>query len=279
MSTLGGFSTDIPDWVKPIRIDSDWFRSGFPKEGSSFDEIDWHPKKPRHVKKPKKKPKPKGPSQKELKKMAKTGEKLDIAREEFRDRKFFRAEAALNRYLSNVGGTETHPTDFIRSFYQVTDAEETIIGDFQNDLIKSAIKLKFGKTEIYDEYFDRPSSSFNPMSELTVLAGKSMLHSRGMFRLWRIENTIYIEGRINHKWWDDYNFDTKLGVIKNIMMYRGKTYLHEKEMQELEKWNRAKPFVNEAKWSHHLRGKLELRSITNMKANVGTFDWKYHGAW
>lgn len=183
-----------------------------------------------------------------------------------RDKGLDDAASNLDHFLTGSGTDKILSREEARDKIFIRNGEETNRKRFSNSFINKKkigskfLNLKDGETIDVKDYWDYevgylpkksivdPSRSHILRGDLdeTLSTGSSSIKSNGEFKAKRQGNTIFIDGIVNHKWQDIYDF--------HPMQSGGASAV------SLVKAGRAKNFDITSKWKQRVTGTLQIKN-------------------
>jgi Domain of unknown function (DUF4157) len=154
----------------------------------------------------------------------------------------------LQRFLDGTGGVKTFDVSWLRGFDAVTGAEKTNQQRFEASLSTLAKTVQHAMKKTFEDHWDRLIQA-SVFSELYYASGTSTLKSTGKFSLEGIENIVTIGGRVQHHWYDPYDWHEGLSAY-----IPGFGNISDADALLLQKYRGAKPFMMEAAWTQDLQG-------------------------
>jgi hypothetical protein len=112
----------------------------------------------------------------------------------------------LEHFLDGKGAKFSVPLDWLRSFSEVTDAEDKNHKRFEDQLAKLAKGLAPGASITFSDHWDAVISA-HKWHELFYASGISELSSTGSFTLTRNGDTVTITGTVSQRWHDPYDWN------------------------------------------------------------------------
>jgi len=198
-------------------------------------------------------------------------ERLDEIEEKFRsmirsarERDANVAADNLEYFLSGAGGTRTLSVSWLRGFSEITSAEIRNQGRFENSLESMADEMNPGDRRTLEDYWDAQLTG-GMTTELYYASGTSTIRSTGNFSLERTGDVVTIEGTVEHRWYDPYDWHGGLGAY-----IPGHGNVSDNDGLLLQSCRGAKPFQMEAVWSQELTGSVTVKDYW---FNSSSFTW------
>ncbi|PTL78086.1 DUF4157 domain-containing protein [Vitiosangium sp. GDMCC 1.1324] len=169
----------------------------------------------------------------------------------------------LEHFLVGSGTKRVLSVAWLRSFSSLIDAERKNQERFEDSLYAIAKTLKHGDTKTFTDHWDKMFTA-SQFEELYYASGTSTIRSKGTFTLSCIENTIRIQGTVNHHWFDPYDWHAGLGAY-----IPGFGNISDEDALIIQQCRGAKPFDMEADWQQSLSGTVVINTFFNDK----TYTW------
>ncbi len=173
-----------------------------------------------------------------------------IARARFLGQDF--AADNLQRFIDGEGGVKNIPSDYIRQYGAIQDAEQRIRGYIENNQLQG----ETGEFSIDDnkivskDSWDADIYEYNPLSELAYASGASDIRSDVEIVLYKDGDSHYKgEGIVSMNWSDPYDWNEGQGFrIPGTGMVSDDDGIYLKENDG------AKDFLMESKWQSSFEG-------------------------
>ena len=198
----------------------------------------------------------------------------------------------LEYWFSKKGGTRRSPSEQMRSYAAIQKAERINRERFDQDWLRPASKPHQALMEVLNNLEEGTSIIVKReskrdakvvlgeprwdrevkgawLSDLFYGSGNSELSSSGYFKLTRRGNTIYVEGVVEHRWNDTY--DWHKGLVAWIPVLGT---LKDADAKKLEDAGRAKGFKMESVWTQRVTGTVQIVNgqFTNVRMTWSEFE-------
>jgi RHS repeat-associated protein len=117
----------------------------------------------------------------------------------------------LQHFINGSGRAVEVSHEWICGFQEVTEASNVNRARFLEQVQKKALELSDGQSSSFTDYWDKGLTG-SVFSELYYASGSSTVTSIGVFNMSRSGDAICISGRVEHWWWDPYDWHAGLGA-------------------------------------------------------------------
>ena len=169
----------------------------------------------------------------------------------------------LQHFLTGSGTKRSLPVNWLRGFSSLLSAERKNQERFEKSLNDISNGLKDGEVRNFADNWDRMFTA-GVTEELYYASGTSTVRSSGNFEIKRSKDTVSITGRVNHHWFDPYDWHAGLRAY-----IPGHGSVSDQDALEVQQCRGAKPYDMEADWSQTLNATIEVGWVYNKKQ----FNW------
>jgi len=180
-----------------------------------------------------------------------------------RDKGFDVAADNLEHFLGGSGTKLTLSVPWLSGFDSLASAERVNEGRFEDSLNDQANTMAHAESRTFNDYWHRQYTA-GKSGELYYASGTSTIKSTGTFNLSCIENVVSIGGKVDHHWYDPYDWHAGLSAF-----IHGFGDVSDEEALAMQNCRGAKPFDMEADWTRRVSGSIKVGTLWNDKS----FTW------